>query len=99
MNLFMSWWKPEDMPFPRASTLASRMGVTQRTVLRHVAKLEGKKLVRRLGRRSRLANERTVTKYDLSGLVNQLKEIGATPYRSLAKTDSARDSAQTIALE
>ena len=79
MNLVMSWREIGDLPFPSTSTLARRMGVTKRTVQRHIESLEDKDLIRRiLG--TRVGDERrVVTRYDLSGIVAQLKLLGAIP--------------------
>ena len=84
LNLAMHWWRRGDLPYPRASTLADRMGVTQRTVLRHLAGLEDKGLIRRLGRRSARPEERASTRYDLGGLVKRMHELGAIkPFEKL----------------
>lgn len=36
LNVLMHWWYPEQKPFPRATTIATRMGVTIRTVQRSI---------------------------------------------------------------
>ncbi|SRR6266446_7193215 len=76
MNLLMSWWNPDELPFPRASTLAKRMGVSQRTVLRHLDRLEEKDLVRRVRDERSDDYRRGLTRYDLSGIVARLKDLG-----------------------
>lgn len=82
MNLLMSWWKVDQYPFPRASTLAKRMGVTARTVQRHIEKLEEKKLIKRFWASDRRSVHRATTQYDLSGIVAKLKELGAVSHQS-----------------
>ncbi|MDW9368575.1 MarR family transcriptional regulator [Sinorhizobium meliloti] len=42
LNLLAHWWRPKDVVFPRATTIAERMGVSQRTVQRITKSLEGK---------------------------------------------------------
>ena len=39
LNLLMAWWDPERMPYPRVSTIASRMNVSPRTVQRSLGAL------------------------------------------------------------
>jgi DNA replication protein DnaD len=78
MNLIMAWWKVGDFPFPRTSTMAKRMGVSARTVQRHIERLEEKNLIRRFGTPERRNAYRATTQYDLSGIVGKLKELGAS---------------------
>ncbi|SEB02351.1 helix-turn-helix domain-containing protein [Rubrimonas cliftonensis] len=40
LNITMHWWYPQQKPFPRATTIARRMGVAQRTVQRSIRNLE-----------------------------------------------------------
>jgi DNA-binding MarR family transcriptional regulator len=73
-HLCMSWWQPGMWPHPNSDTLAKRMGVSRRSVQRYLDGLERKKLVRRF----RSFNDRgdvEVTRYDLSGLVEKVKEM------------------------
>jgi DNA-binding MarR family transcriptional regulator len=77
LHLLMSWWTPDEAPFPRVSTIADRMGVSARTVQRHLRSLESKHLVRRKGRRSDDSTKRARTTYDLAGLVRGLQQLGA----------------------
>lgn len=37
LNVLMHWWYPEQKPFPRPTTIASRMGVVPRTVQRSIS--------------------------------------------------------------
>lgn len=75
-NLLMSWWAPGDMPFPRTATIANRMDVTPRTVQRLLKQLEEKGYVRAVRERSRRPDQPVRTKYDLSGIVAELKRLG-----------------------
>lgn len=92
LNLLMSWWKSDDMPYPRTSTLAHRIGVSTRTVQRQLQSLEDKELIKRIWVPSAKPDERASAKYDLSGTVSKLKVLGCEvhPARKLvaAKTDS-----------
>ena len=82
MNLLMSWWKVNEFPSPQTSTLAKRMNVTTRTVQRHIERLEAKRLIRRIWSVERHNDRRTVTQYDLSGTVAELKRLGATGHQA-----------------
>ncbi|HYC44586.1 MAG TPA: helix-turn-helix domain-containing protein [Burkholderiales bacterium] len=75
MNLLMSWWKPEEFPFPHTATLARRMDTTPRTIQRYIGSLQEKGLLQRLPR-VRTGKERSGVQYDLSGLVARLKQLG-----------------------
>lgn len=74
MHLADYWWSVERKPYPSKKTLGERLGLGERQIQRHIAELEEAKLVRRIERtaahRGKLTNE-----YDLSGLVQRLKEI------------------------
>jgi DNA-binding transcriptional ArsR family regulator len=81
MNLFMHWWKANDLPFPHTSTLAKRMGVTRRTVQRHVESLERKELIRRVwDTQPNPAARLKSARYDLRGIADRLRVLGAAPY-------------------
>ena len=82
MNLIMAWWETDKLPYPRTSTIAKRMGVSSRTVQRHIERLEAKGLIQR--ERGTTNNEASlsVTKYDLSGIVSKLKHLGRTEHEA-----------------
>lgn len=40
INLLAHWWEPDEVVFPRSTTVAARMGVDKRTVQRSTRKLE-----------------------------------------------------------
>lgn len=40
LNVLMHWWYPGQKPFPRSSTIATRMGITTRTVQRSLQHME-----------------------------------------------------------
>lgn len=42
LNLTAHWWRPKDVVFPRADTIAARMGVSARTVQRILKSLQAK---------------------------------------------------------
>jgi hypothetical protein len=82
MNLLMSWWKVNEFPFPQTSTLATRMNVTTRTVQRHLESLEKKRLVTRIWATERREDRRNVARYDLSGIVAELKRLAAAGHHA-----------------
>ncbi|WP_434056202.1 helix-turn-helix domain-containing protein [Roseibium sp.] len=47
INVTMHWWYREQRPFPRTTTIASRMGVDNRTVQRSMKKLTQLGLMKR----------------------------------------------------
>ena len=72
--------KPDIMPFPRASTIANRIGRKQRTVQRELKKLQDKHLIKRGPSRDTGKGYR-VKPIDISGLIKEL-----APYSDEEKT-------------
>ena len=74
MHLADYWWDVDRKPYPSKKSLGERLGLGPRQVQRYLAELEEAGLVRRIERRAahrgKISNE-----YDLSGLVERLKEI------------------------
>lgn len=74
LHLTEHWWLSTSKVFPSKQTVGNRIGLSEKQVQRHVVQLEKMKLVKRIPRflpgRGRTTNE-----YDLSGLVERLKEI------------------------
>ena len=68
------WWDAARKPYPSKKTLGERLSLGPRQVQRHIADLEEMGYVRRIQRTAahggKLSNE-----YDLSGLVERLKEL------------------------
>lgn len=88
LNLMMSWWKVGEHPFPRAETMAKRMGVSDRTVQRHLGQLEKKRLISRMRRVDRRDDSPASVQYDLGGIVNALKGYGSEISRPQAALPS-----------
>ena len=63
--------EPDKMPFPRASTIADRIGRKQRTVQRELKKLQDKQFIRRGPTRDTGRGYR-VKPIDISGLIKKL---------------------------
>ena len=68
------WWKPDNKPYPSKQSLSDRLGIGTRQIQRYIAELEDKKLVQRIQRYGDDGRKLT-NRYDLSGLVNRLKEL------------------------
>lgn len=72
LHLAGYWWKAGNRPYPSKETLAVSIGVTPRTIQRHIAALEGAGFITRIARKSvkgrSLSNE-----YSLSGLIKAAK--------------------------
>ncbi len=89
LNLLMHWWQGEGQwPYPRLSTIASRMGVTVRTVERAVGSLESKGLLTRLHGEF-IDDGLTVRRFDLSGLVAQLQFAASALRGETAESETA----------
>ncbi len=76
LNLVMHWWRTDELPHPRPSVIAKRIGVTTRTVERRLAKLQERQLLVRLPPEKSKDNL-TVRRFDLRGLVHQLAALAA----------------------
>lgn len=74
LNILLHWWEPDDWPYPHPGHIASRMGVSRRTVERALATFNTKGLVERLPGRS-LNGGPYVRPYNLTGLVQTLQEF------------------------
>lgn len=74
MHLADYWWDVDRKPYPSKKTLGDRLALSARQVQRYIAELEAMGYVQRIERRAphrgKLSNE-----YDLSGLVDRLKEL------------------------
>lgn len=74
INLMMSWWYPERLPYPRPTTIAKRMGVGVRSVQRSLERLQQMGLIERVALPPS-ADMPTTAAYDLSGLVSRLQKL------------------------
>ena len=74
LNLITHWWRADELPYVRPTTIASRMGLDRRTVERALQSLEARGLIRRLPGESG-KDKLTIRRFDLSGLVNMLTAI------------------------
>lgn len=68
LNILMHWWYPRQKPFPRSTTISTRMGVSPRTVQRSISRLEMIGLLVRL-------KEGEKTYLDPAPLVAKLTEL------------------------
>lgn len=78
LNLTMHWWEKDNLPWPRPSVIAKRIGVSTRTVERKISEMTAKGLIERLP--SEKTDRITIRRFDLSGLIKQLETL-AEGYR------------------
>jgi predicted transcriptional regulator len=76
MHLIGSWWKKNEMPFPAMSTLADRIGISQRQVQRSINSLESKGLLKREKKKVKGIIASNI--YNLRPLVSTLELIADT---------------------
>ena len=86
LNILLHWWKPGEWPFPRISTISTRMGIGRRTVERAIRSLQGKGLLIHL-RSESMDGGPSVRRFDLSGLVNALEQFVKESERFKSKQD------------
>ncbi|SHK32198.1 Helix-turn-helix domain-containing protein [Roseomonas rosea] len=69
LNVTAHWYDPERMPFPRASSIARRMGSSERTVHRHLQSLINKGFIAKVKGQSSTGTP----SYDLGPLLSKLR--------------------------
>lgn len=69
LHLVKHWWSAGEPPFPSKRRIAQAMGISERTVQRHVAEMEAKGYVTR--EQQRLGGGRP-NRYHLNGLIEKL---------------------------
>ena len=82
------WWESDRKPYPGKKAVSQRLGLSPRQVQRYIAELEGVGLVNRIERRADHGG-RLTNAYDLSGLVNRLKEL-EPEFRAVQEEAKAR---------
>lgn len=70
------WWSPSDPPWPSKKALAERLGVSQKTIQRTLARLQEEGLIRSEARHTASGGQ-TSNRYDLSPLVAKLETIAS----------------------
>jgi hypothetical protein len=76
LNICMHWWEsePGKMPHPRPVTIAKRMGISTRTVERHLARLGDLGLLEWLPPEPRV-DAPSVRRFDLEGIRSALERL------------------------
>lgn len=72
-QLVAAWWEKDKLPFPAMRTIATRIGVSERQVMRSIDELEKKNLIQRVKRQA--TGVRVSNAYDLSGLIDRMTRI------------------------
>lgn len=88
LNLITHWWRADELPYVRPTTIANRMDVDRRTVERAIQSLESRGLIRRLKGEKR-KDKLTVRRFDLAGLVDTLTGI-ADRHRASSDSEGAQ---------
>jgi hypothetical protein len=74
MHLVDYWWDADRKPYPSKKTLGERLGLSARQVQRYAAELEEMGLLKRIERTAPQRGKQS-NFYDLTGLVERLKEL------------------------
>jgi DNA-binding transcriptional ArsR family regulator len=90
LQLLDHWWEAERLPFPSKEALADRLGVSERTVQRHVQALEAAGYVRRIARHNAARGQQS-NHYSFDGLVAALKRIEPDFHRAREDERHRRD--------
>lgn len=75
MQLSDFWWQRDNLPHPGKKKIAQRLGITERTLQRHIADLEAAGWVRRIQRTHSAHGGKQSNQYDFAGLVDRLSEL------------------------
>ncbi len=70
LHLVRHWWTADKLPFPSKRTIAECIGLDPRTIQRHIAALEKRKLIERKKRSDKHQGQKS-NYYDLRGLIRQ----------------------------
>jgi hypothetical protein len=68
------WWEADNKPYPSKQSLSERLGIGTRQIQRYIAEMEQAGLVTRIERVGD-DNRKLSNHYDLSGLVEKLKQL------------------------
>lgn len=71
LYLASKWWTPDGKPFPSKSTMAKAMGLSPRTIQKHIASLEAAGYIHRQERRTSAGSQTNI--YHLDGLIEAVK--------------------------
>jgi biotin operon repressor len=93
LQLLTHWWKADNLPYPSKKSIAERIGKTEKTVQRRIAKLEHAGYVKRVSRYS-AAKGQLSNYYDFSGLI-----AAVTPFalEAVERKEEIRAEAKTRA--
>lgn len=92
VHLIDHWWHPSEMPWPSRKTIGDRLGVGVKAVQNAMVKLEAAKLIQRKDRYQKNGG-RSSNEYDLTPLVERLKEISADMAVANAEAKEAKKRA------
>ena len=93
MHLVVRWWRADELPTVSKRTIALAVGVSPRTVQRHITKLEKLGLVRRYARRpmsAGVSRQAATNIYDLSGLAEAALPLAKLMTRERAQKRKER---------
>ena len=92
ISLIDYWWAPDDPPWPSKKALAERLGVSQKTIQRHLAVLRQEGLIVSEARH-RAGGGQTSNRYDLTPLVAKLEAIATDMKKAEAEAAKLRRAA------
>jgi DNA-binding transcriptional regulator YhcF (GntR family) len=92
ISLIDYWWAPDDPPWPSKKALAERLGVSQKTIQRHLAVLQREGLIVSEARH-RAGGGQTSNRYDLRPLATKLEAIATDMKRAEAEAAKLKRAA------
>jgi len=85
LNLVAHWWDANEKPYPAQESLASRMGVSKRSIQRELNSLIGQGLISKKQSSTSHPKYRGRNSYDLAPLVKMLKEFSPSLVAAMKK--------------
>ena len=74
LQIAKHWWEPGTVPFPKIKTIAGAMGVTERTVRKHISEMVEAGLLERTERYYAQGGQRS-NAYTFNGLIERSKPL------------------------
>lgn len=71
LHIVRHWWTKDRLPFPSKRTIAKRIGCSESTVQKHIAKLEKSGLINRNSRYDIIDGGQKSNFYDFQNLINK----------------------------
>lgn len=91
LQIAKHWWDAESAPFPSIGKLAITLGVTNRTVQKHISEMEKRKLIERTERFYSQGGQQS-NSYTFNGLIQKCKPFAEEEIKARRKKKLSEDA-------